>query len=155
MNVPMRIDVEEERREGPKRRTERPSRALPAQRLSWFARRMSPLGEIGRTLAAVLTAAAGALALPAGTGAEVYVAVYWDVWALTYLTLTWFLIFRSSPRQTQRWVRLQHRAKGGRLLSMAMALFLIGRTGSLLFIAIVSQMGLVATVVLLPETSAA
>ena len=34
---------------------------------------------------------------------------------------------------------------------MAMALFLVGRTGSLLFIAIVSQMGLVAAVVLLPQ----
>jgi uncharacterized membrane protein len=112
---------------------------------------MSPLGETGRTLTALLTAAAGALALPAGTGAEVYVVVYWDVWALTYLALTWFLIFRSSPRQTQQWARVQQRAKGGRLLSMAMALFLVGRTGSLLFIAIVSQMGLVAAVVLLPQ----
>ena len=113
MNVLTRIAVEEERREAPNRRTDRPGRALPAQRLSRFARRMSPLGEIGRTLTAVLTAAAGALALPAETGAEVYVVVYWDVWALTYLALTWFLIFRSSPRQTQQWARVQQRAKGG------------------------------------------
>ncbi|MCA1716688.1 MAG: DUF1345 domain-containing protein [Actinobacteria bacterium] len=151
MNVPTRIAVEEERREAPKRRTEQPGRALPVQRLSRFARRISPLGEIERTLTAVLTAAASALALPAGTGVEVYVAVYWDVWALTYLALTWSLIFRSSPRQTRQWARVQRRAKGGWLLSMAMALFLVGRTGSLLFIAIVSQMGLVAAVVLLPQ----
>ena len=151
MNVPTRIAVEEERREGSNRRTERPGRALPAQRPSRFARRISLLGEVGRTLTPVLTATAGVLALPAGTGAEVYVAVYWDVWALTYLALTWVLIFRSSPRQTRRWARAQSRAKGGWLPSMAMALFQVGRTGGLLFIAIVSQMGLMAAVVLLPQ----
>jgi uncharacterized membrane protein len=112
---------------------------------------MSPLGEVGRTLTAVLAATAGALALPTGTGVEVYVAVYWDVWALTYLALTWVLIFRSSPRQTRRWARVHRGAKGGWLPSMVMVLFQVGRTGGLLFIAIVSQMGLMAAVVLLPQ----
>ena len=124
-------------------------RALPARRLSRFARRMSPLSEVGRTLTAVLTASASMFALPAGTGVEVYVSVYWDVWALTYLTLTWFLILRSSPRQTRRWARVQRKAKGGWLPSMAMALFQVGRTGGLHFIVIVSQVGLGAAVVLL------
>jgi hypothetical protein len=72
--------------------------------LSRFARRMSPLGEVGRTLTAVMTAWAGALALPAGTGVEIYPAVCWAVWAATYLALTWVLILRSSPRQTRQWV---------------------------------------------------
>jgi uncharacterized membrane protein len=117
-------------------------------RAAW-ARRMSPLGEVGRTLTAVLTASASMLALPAGTGVEVYWPVYWAVWALTYLTLTWFLILRSSPRQTRRWARVQRGAKGGWLPSMAMALFQVGRTGGLHFIVIVSQVGLVSAVVLL------
>jgi hypothetical protein len=69
----------------------------PEQRLTRFARRMSPLGEVGRTLTAILTASASMFALPAGTGVEVYWPVYWDVWALPYLTLTWFLILRSRP----------------------------------------------------------
>jgi uncharacterized membrane protein len=123
----------------------------PAQRLSRLARRMSPLSEIGRTLMAGLTVGAVAFALPAGTGVEVFVPVYWDVWALTYLALTWFLIFRSSPRQTRQWARVQRRAKRGGFLSIAsMMLFLVGRTGGLLFIVLVSQMGLVAAVALLP-----
>jgi uncharacterized membrane protein len=124
-------------------------RALPARRLSRFARRMSPLSEVGRTLTAVLTASASMIALPAGTGVTVYVSVYWPVWALTYLTLTWFLILRSSPRQTRQWARAQRSAKGGWLPSMAMALFQVGRTGGLHFIVIVSQVGLGAAVVLL------
>jgi uncharacterized membrane protein len=156
MNVPTRITVEEERREAPNGRTERPGRALPAQGLSRFGRRVSPLGEIGRTLAAVLTATASALAMPAGTGIEVYVAVYWDVWALTYLALTWILILRSSPRQTRQWARVQRRATRGGLVSIGMMLFfMVGRTGSLLFIVLVSQMGLVAVVVLLPQVRGA
>ncbi len=141
--------MERERREAPKRSPERPGRAGRAQRLSRFARRLSPLGEVGRTLTAVLTATASMFALPAGTGVEVYWPVYWDVWAFTYLTLTWFLILRSSPRQTRRWARAQREAKGGWLLSMAMALFQVGRTGGLHFIVIVSQVGLVSAVVLL------
>jgi uncharacterized membrane protein len=112
---------------------------------------MSPLGEIGRTLTAVLTASASAFLLPAGTGVEVYVAVYWNVWAVTYLVLTWFLIFRSSPRQTRRWARVQRETKGGWLPGLAMALFQVGRTGGLLFIALVSQVGLASAVVLLPQ----
>ena len=142
----------EERREAPKRRMARPGRALQAQSLSRFAWRMSPLGEIGRTLTAVLTASAGALAVPEGTGAEVYVAAYWNVWALTYLALTWFLILRSSPRQTRQWARFQRNTtRGGPLRLAIMLLFMVGRTGSLLFIILVSQMGLVAAVVLLPQ----
>jgi uncharacterized membrane protein len=124
-------------------------RALPARRLSRFARRMSPLGEVGRTLTAALIASASMFALPAGTGAGVYVSVYWPVWALTYLTLTWFLILFSSPRQTRQWARVQRGAKGGWLPSMAMALFQVGRTGGLHFIVIISQVGLGAAVVLL------
>ena len=152
MNAPTRINVEEERREASKRRTKRPGRALPAQRLSRFARLMSPLGEIGRTLTAVLMASASAFTMPAGAGIEAYVAVYWDVWALTYLALTWFLILRSSPRQTRQWARVQRRAPRGGFVSKAMMLFfMVGRTGSLLFIVLVSQMGLVAAVVLLPQ----
>ena len=110
---------------------------------------MSPLGEIGRTLTAVLTASASMFALPAGTDVEVYWPVYWDVWALTYLALTWVLILRSSPRQTRQWARVQREAKRGWLPNVAMVLFQVGRTGGLLFIAIVSQVGLVSAVVLL------
>jgi uncharacterized membrane protein len=110
---------------------------------------MSPLGEIERTLTAVLTASASMFALPAGTDVEVYWPVYWDVWALTYLALTWVLILRSSPRQTRQWARVQREAKGGWLPNVAMVLFQVGRTGGLLFIAIVSQVGLVSAVVLL------
>jgi uncharacterized membrane protein len=154
-----KIAVEEERHEAPRRRAERTARSLPMQRLSRFARRISPLGEVGRTLTAFLTATVGAFALLAGTGIEVhptvyweiYPTVYWNLWAATYLTLTWVLILRSSPRQTRRWARVQRGAKGGWLLSAAMALFLVGRTGGLLFIAIVSQMGLISAVVLLPQ----
>jgi uncharacterized membrane protein len=124
----------------------------PIQELSLFARRMSLLGEIGRTLTAVLMASASAFALPAGTGIEVYVTVYWNVWAFTYLALTWFLIFRSSPRQTRQWARVQRGANlEGLLRAAAMVLFMVGRTGSLLFIVLVSQMGLMAAVVLLPQ----
>ena len=154
MNVPTGVVGQgEERRGAPERRTGRSASALPAQGLYRFARRMRPLGEIGRTLAAVLTASAVALALPAGVGIEVYVAAYWNVWAVTYLALTWVLILRSSPRQTRQWARIQRRAlRGGVLLRTAMMLFfMVGRTGSLLFIVLVSQMGLVAAVVLLPQ----
>ena len=151
MNIRTRIAMEERRQE-PKRRSERPARALPAQRLFRFARRISPLGEVGRTLTAVLTATASVVALPVGTDIEVYLPVYWDIWALTYLALTWFLILRSSPRQTRQWTRVQRRAnRGGFLRITSMVLFLVGRTVSPLFIVIVSQMGLVAAVVLLPQ----
>ena len=112
MKVPTRITVEE-RREVPNRRTERSGRPSPARRLSRFARRLNPLGEVGRTLTAGLAASASVFMLPAGTGVGVYLAVPWNAWALTYLALTWFLIFRSSPRQTQQWARVQQRAKGG------------------------------------------
>jgi uncharacterized membrane protein len=140
----------EERRQEPKRRSERPARALPAQKLFRFARRISPLGEVGRTLTAVLTATASVVALPVGTGIEVYLPVYWNIWALTYLALTWFLILRSSPRQTRQWARVQRRAnRGGFLRITSMVLFLVGRTVSPLFIVIVSQMGLGAAVALL------
>jgi uncharacterized membrane protein len=149
--------MEEERREVPNRRTanrrtERSGSTLLARRLSRFARRLNPLGEVGRTLTAGLAASASVFMLPAGTGVGVYLAVPWNAWALTYLALTWFLILRFSPRQTRQWARAQRRAKGGWLPSMAMALFLVGRTGGLLFIVIVSQMGLGAAVgLLLPQ----
>jgi uncharacterized membrane protein len=152
MKVPTKITVEEERREVPKRRTERSGRPPPARRLSRIARRLNPLGEVGRTLTAGLAASASVFMLPAGTGVGVYLAVPWNAWALTYLALTWFLILRSSPRQTRQWARAQRRAKGGWLSGMAMALFLVGRTGGLLFIVIVSQFGLGAAVgLLLPQ----
>jgi uncharacterized membrane protein len=152
MNVPTRIAVEEERHAAPKQRTERPARYPLARRLPRFARRLNPLGEVGRTLTAGLAAMASVFMLPAGTGIEIYWALSWNVWALTYLTLTWFVILRSSPRQTRQWARVQRGAKGGWLPSMAMALFQVGRTGGLLFIVIVSQVGLGAAVVLvLPQ----
>ncbi len=146
----MRIAGEEETREEPESRVERDGRVHSTQRLSRFTRGMSPLGEIERTLAAVLAAVAGMAALPAGTNVGVYLAVYWDVWAVVYLALTWVLILSSSPKQTRRWARVQRTAKVGWLLRAAMSLVLVGRAGSLLFIAIVSQMGLGAAVVLLP-----
>ena len=147
MNVPART-IKDGRREGSRRRAERAGRAFTARRLSRFAHRLNPLGEVGRTLAAT----AGVLMLPAGTGIEIYWALPWNVWALTYLTLTWFVILRSSPRQTRQWARVQREAKGGWLPSMAMALFQVGRTGGLHFIVIVSQVGLGAAVVLvLPQ----
>jgi uncharacterized membrane protein len=113
---------------------------------------MSPLGEVGRTLTAVLTASAGAFLLPPGTGVEVYLAAYWNVWALTYLALTWFLILRSSPRQTRQWAHAQQKpSRRGPLRGAMMLLFMVGRTGSPLFIVLVSQMGLISAVVLLPQ----
>jgi uncharacterized membrane protein len=152
MNVAARVVMKDGRREGSRRRAERAGRAFTARRLSRFVRRLGPLGEVGRTLTASLVATAGVLMLPARTGIEIYWALPWNVWALTYLTLTWFVILRSSPRQTRQWARVQREAKGGWLPSMAMALFQVGRTGGLHFIVIVSQVGLGAAVVLvLPQ----
>jgi hypothetical protein len=104
MKVPTRITVEE-RREVPNRRTERSGRPPPA-------RRLNPLGEVGRTLTAGLAASASVSMLPAGTGVGVYLAVPWNAWALTYLALTWVLMLRSSPRQTRQWAR-PTQSKGG------------------------------------------
>jgi hypothetical protein len=152
MKARTRIAVEAERHEAPKQRTERPARYPLARRLPRFARRLNPLGEVGRTLTAGLVAMASVFMLPAGTGIEIYWALPWNVWALTYLTLTWFVILRSSPRHTRQWAGVQREAKGGWLPSIAMALFQVGRTGGLHFIVIVSQVGLGAAVVLvLPQ----
>jgi hypothetical protein len=112
MNVPMRIAAEEEGRALPKRRPGRHEGGLPWRRLPPFARGIDPLGEVERTLTAVLAAVAGVLMLPAGTNIGVYFAVYWDVWAVVNLALTCVLILSSSPKQTRRWTCVQRGAKG-------------------------------------------
>ena len=97
----------------PNRRTGRHEGGLPGQRLPRFARGIDPLGEIERTVTVVLAAVAGVLMLPVGTNIGVYFAVYWDVWAVVYLALTWVLILYSSPKQTRRWTCVQRGSKGG------------------------------------------
>jgi hypothetical protein len=57
MNVAARIVMKDGRREGSRRRAERAGRAFTVRRLSRFVRRLSPLGEVGRTLTAGVVAA--------------------------------------------------------------------------------------------------
>lgn len=118
------------------------------------------MNEIGRTLAAVLVASIIIYGLlPSETSFDITSTMYWDVWAATYLGLTWFLILRSSQEQTRRWARA-HRTVPRRsrlsllrsgLLRALQVLFLVGRTSSLLFIIVISLAGLLSALSLLPD----
>src|SRR5829696_10575281 len=73
------------------------------------------LTDFGRILTATLTALIVVIALrPWAMGFGLGLSTRWDVWAfrlmsywvvwaITYLGLTWFLIFRSSAQQTRQW----------------------------------------------------
>lgn len=118
------------------------------------------LNEFGRTLAAAIVASIVVYGLlPSETGLDVMSSTYWDVWAATYLGLTWFLILRSSQEQTRQWA-LNQRTKRRRsglslirsgLLRVLQVLFLVGRTSSLLFILLISLAGLFSALSLLPD----
>lgn len=122
--------------------------------------RISLLNEFGRTLAAVLVTFIVVYGLlPSETDSDLASAVYWDVWAATYLGLTWFLILRLSPEQTRRWASYQRtRPRRSRLsllrsglLRVLQVLFFVGRTSSLLFIVLISLVGLLSAISLLPD----
>src|SRR3954447_18688533 len=109
------------------------------------------MNEIGRTLAAVLVASIIIYGLlPSETSLDITSTMYWDVWAATYLGLTWFLILRSSQEQTRRWALAQRTMSRRSRLSLLRScllralqvLFLVGRTSSLLFIILISLAGL-------------
>ena len=83
---------------------------------------------------------------------------FWDAWALLYLGLTWLLIICSSAQQTRRWA-LDQRAPPRPHLSVLRsvivrvlrAVFLVSRTSSLFFIVLVSLVGLVLAISLVPD----
>jgi uncharacterized membrane protein len=129
-----------------------------AQALTRLVKRISLLNEFVRTLAAVLFASFVVSVLPPETDFDTTTAVYWDVWAATYLGLTWTLIIRSSPEETRRWALAQRPVDRAELsllrwmvLRALQVLFLVGRTSSLLFIVLVSLLGLFAAISLLPQ----
>jgi uncharacterized membrane protein len=83
---------------------------------------------------------------------------YWVVWAVTYLGLTWFLLIRSSAQQTRRWALDQRKPPRPHLsilrsvtLRILRVLFLVSRTGSLIFIVFISLVSLVLAISLAPE----
>jgi uncharacterized membrane protein len=128
------------------------------------------LTDFGRILTATLAALFVVLALRPwamgfGLGLETRWDVwafrlmsYWVVWALTYLGLTWFLIFRSSAQQTRQWALGQRNPPRPHLsilrsvvLRISRAMFLATRTSSLFFIVFVSLVSLVLAISLGPE----
>jgi uncharacterized membrane protein len=128
------------------------------------------LTDFGRILTATLAALIVVLALRPwamgfGLGLETRWDVwafrlmsYWVVWALTYLGLTWFLIFRSSAQQTRQWALGQRNPPRPHLsilrsvvLRISRAMFLATRTSSLFFIVFVSLVSLVLAISLGPE----
>jgi uncharacterized membrane protein len=121
--------------------------------------RISLLNDFGRTLAAVvITFVIVYGLLPSETEPDLTSAIYWNIWAATYLILTWFLILRSSPEQTRRWASKQQTlSRSGLsllrsgLLRVLQILFLVGRTSSLLFIVLISLTGLSLAISLLPQ----
>ena len=127
------------------------------QALTQILSRVSLLSEFGRTLVAVLVTYVVYGLLPPETDFDLSSAIYWDVWAATYLGLTWFLILRSSPEQTRRWASKQRTVprsglsllRSG-LLRVLQILFLVGRTSSLFFIILISLVGLSAAISVLP-----
>jgi uncharacterized membrane protein len=129
------------------------------QALTRVIGRISLLNDFGRTLAAVLiTSVIVYEFLPSETEPDLASAVYWNVWAVTYLGLTWFLILRSSPEQTRRWASKQRtRSRSGfsllssGVLRVLQVVFLVGRTSSLLFIVLISLTGLSLAISLLPQ----
>lgn len=122
--------------------------------------RISLLNEFGRTLAALLVTFVIVYGLlPSDMSFDLTSAVYWDVWAATYLGLTWFLILRLSPEQTRRWASYQRSGPRRSRLSLLRSgvlralqiFFFVGRTGSLLFIVLISMIGLLSALSLLPD----
>jgi uncharacterized membrane protein len=128
------------------------------------------LTDFGRILTATLAALIVVLALRPwamgfGLGLETRWDVwafrlmsYWVVWALTYLGLTWFLIFRSSAQQTRQWALGQRNPPRPHLsilrsvvLRISRVMFLATRTSSLFFIVFVSLVSLVLAISLGPE----
>ena len=129
------------------------------QALTRFIGRISLLNDFGRTLAAVLLTSVIVYGLlPSETEPDLASAIYWNIWAATYLGLTWFLILRSSPEQTCRWASKQRSVprsgfsllRSG-LLRVLQILFFVGRTSSLLFIVLISLTGLSLAISLLPQ----
>lgn len=129
------------------------------QALTRFISRISLLNDFGRTLAAVLLTSVIVYGLlPPETEPDLASAIYWNIWAATYLGLTWFLILRSSPEQTCRWASKQRSVsrsgfsllRSG-LLRVLQILFFVGRTSSLLFIVLISLTGLSLAISLLPQ----
>jgi uncharacterized membrane protein len=120
---------------------------------------VSLLNEFGRTLLAVLVTSTVVYGLlPSDMDFDLTSAVYWDIWAATYLGLTWFLVLRSSPEQTRRWALEQRSGPRSRfsllrsgLLRVVQALFFVGRTSSLFFIVLISFVGLLSAISLLPD----
>jgi uncharacterized membrane protein len=129
------------------------------QALTRFVGRISLLNDFGRTLAAVFVTSVVVYGLlPAETEPDLTSAIYWNIWATTYLELTWFLILQSSPEQTRRWASNQRPLPRSRfsllrsaLLRVLQVLFFVGRTSSLLFIVLISLTGLSLAVSLLPQ----
>lgn len=129
------------------------------QALTRFIGRISLLNDFGRTLAAVLLTSVIVYGLlPSETEPDLASAIYWNLWAATYLGLTWFLILRSSPEQTRRWASKQRNLPRSRfsllrsgLLRVLQILFFVGRTSSLLFIVLISLTGLSLAITLLPQ----
>jgi uncharacterized membrane protein len=113
--------------------------------------RIDPLGEFGRTLIAALVAwLVVYLLLPSNAEYEVSSPAYWDAWALVYLGLTWFMIIRSSPERTRLWALNQRDTGSSCLLRLLLVVLFIGRTGSLLFVILVSLVGMFLAFSLLP-----
>ena len=121
--------------------------------------RISLLNDFGRTLAALLVTSVVVYGLlPSETEPDLTSAIYWNLWAATYLGLTWFLILRSSPEQTRRWASTQRTlSRSGfsllrsGLLRILQVLFFVGRTSSLFFIILISLTGLSLAIGLLPQ----
>src|SRR5215210_3551792 len=87
-----------------------------AQALTQAISRINLLNDFGRTLLAVLVTSIVVYGfLPAEMDFDLTSAIYWNVWAATYLGLTWFLILRSSPDQTRRWASAQRTVSRSRL----------------------------------------
>lgn len=83
---------------------------------------------------------------------------FWVVWAVTYLGLTWFLVFRFSTEQTRQWARNQRRPPRphisilrSTILRVLRILFLVSRTSSLSFIVFVSLVSVVLAISLAPQ----
>jgi uncharacterized membrane protein len=128
------------------------------------------LTDFGRILTATLAALIVVIALrPWAMGFALGLATRWDiwafrlmsywvVWAITYLGLTWFLIYRSSAQQTRQWALGQRNPPRPHLsilrsvvLRISRAMFLATRTSSLFFIVFVSLVSLVLAISLGPE----
>jgi hypothetical protein len=97
--------------------------------------------------------------LPTRWDLALMLVMYWDVWAVVYLGLTWILIvLQLSPSQTSEWAlnerimpRPELSAPRSVLRRALQVLFLASRTSSLLFILLVSVVGLALAITLLPQ----